>query len=417
VADASRLFLAEPGAEQAWGDYVLQQLGIALNQQALYGSSHAAALHAADAAAEALSLLLEEEAECRLAVPCGSIAANGQAASSTTLLTASLAEACARHDIGQLVVHRGVTAAEVAELIRLLGKSQEELSHQGGLSTALAREGVGHIACAGPGPVHQVSGRPPPSAPRTRLAAGAPAAVDGSLVRTYTNALDVIQESAQQARLGGMLNASASRVLASQLADSAIEDRAKLLGLLSIRRHDEYTFQHSLNICVLALALGMAMGLSRTRLQELGLAALLHDVGKAWVPLEVLRKPGPLDEQEVELIRRHPVEGAAYLVQQLEIPPAAAVVAFQHHLRYDQRGYPRLRWPQTLNVYSLIVGLADSYEALTSERPYRRTLGPEEALRVMLATPPGQFEPRLLALLAEMLGRSDLVGAPRATDV
>ncbi|NIR03365.1 MAG: HD domain-containing protein, partial [Gemmatimonadales bacterium] len=220
--------------------------------------------------------------------------------------------------------------------------------------------------------------------------------VDAALLSTYGTALAVINESAQQARLGKMLNTSAAQTLASQLADDMIEDQAKLLGLLSIRRHDEYTFQHSLNICILALALGMAMGLDRPRLHELGLAAFLHDVGKAWVPLEILRKPGPLSQQEVALIQQHPIRGAAYLSQQSGVPPVAAVVAFQHHLRYDQRGYPELRWPQSQNAYSLVVGIADAYEALTSERPYRRPLGPEGALKLMLESPRGEFEPRML---------------------
>jgi HD-GYP domain-containing protein (c-di-GMP phosphodiesterase class II) len=153
----------------------------------------------------------------------------------------------------------------------------------------------------------------------------------------------------------------------------------------------------------------MAMGLDRPRLHALGLAAILHDVGKAWVPLEVLRKPGPLTEDELALIQQHPVRGAIYLSQQIGVPPAAALVAFQHHLGYDQRGYPKLRWPHSPNAYSLIAGIADAYEALTSERPYRPTLGPDEALGVMLEAPPGQFEPRMLDVFAEMLSKSHLL--------
>jgi HD-GYP domain-containing protein (c-di-GMP phosphodiesterase class II) len=206
-----------------------------------------------------------------------------------------------------------------------------------------------------------------------------------------------------------VLNISAAQAHADQLADAMIEDQAKLLGLLSIKRHDEYTFQHSLNICILALALGMSLGLDRQRLHELGFAAFLHDVGKAWVPLEVLRKPGPLSEDELALIRRHPTSGAVYLSQQRGMPSAAALVAFQHHLRYDQRGYPELRWPQSPNAYSLVVGIADAYEALTSGRPYRHALGPEDALSVMLTTPPGQFEPRMLSVFADMLSRSHVL--------
>jgi HD-GYP domain-containing protein (c-di-GMP phosphodiesterase class II) len=127
------------------------------------------------------------------------------------------------------------------------------------------------------------------------------------------------------------------------------------------------------------------------------------------VPLEVLRKPGPLAEDELALIQQHPVRGAIYLSQQIEVPPAAALVAFQHHLGYDQRGYPKLRWPHSVNAYSLIVGIADAYEALTSDRPYRPTLGPDEARGVMLEAPPGQFEPRMLEVFADMLSKSHLL--------
>jgi HD superfamily phosphohydrolase YqeK len=392
---ASRLADA-PVLGQLWAEQGLQQLALALNEQALYGPQHPAMLRAVERAADALSLALAHEEEFHLSLIGGAVVANGQETSLASGLTAGLVAACASHAVDRIVFHRGVTALEVAALVALLGLPREEA---GSLPAALAERGVTAIACVVSAPA------PPPGG--TRLVT----AVDPSLVSTYTRALDVIQESAQQARLGKVLNASAARTLASRLADGVIDDRAEVLGLLSIRRHDEYTFQHSLNICILALALGMAMGLSRARLQELGLAALLHDVGKAWVPLEVLRKPGPLDEEEAALIRRHPVDGAAYLGQQPDIPAAAALVAFQHHLRYDRTGYPKLRWPHSSNTYSLIVGIADAYEALTSERPYRRALAPEEALRVMLATPPGQFEPRLLLLFAEMLGRVDRGGA------
>jgi HD-GYP domain-containing protein (c-di-GMP phosphodiesterase class II) len=389
-----------PGIGQVWGEQVAQQMALALNGQRLYGAFHSTVLRACDGVARALSHLLEEEPEFRISLSGGGVSVNGRAISSAKRHLANLVRACACHGVAHIVFRRGATAADVTELVYLLGKVPEELSGQGGLSWALAKQGVECVVC---------------EASRSARKAGeeqSAATADALLMHTCTTALEIIQESAQQARLGRMLNASAARALAAQLTDNVIEDQGRLLGLLSVRRHDQYTFQHSLNVSVLVLALGMAIGLDRARLQELGLAALLHDVGKAWVPLEVLRKPGPLNHTELALIERHPVDGAVYLERQLEIPPAAAVVAFQHHLRYDQRGYPKLRWPQSPNAYSLVVGIADAYEALTSERPYRTTLSPEDALKVMLETRAGQFEPRLLSVFAEVLGRSSLVAGP-----
>jgi HD-GYP domain-containing protein (c-di-GMP phosphodiesterase class II) len=347
--------------------------------------------------ADALSPLLREQEEVGVTLNHRADPANGRARPAAKGATADLVKAAIQHSIDRIVISGDLTARQVIALVQLLGKRRDEVEAKGGLPSVLAQQGLTCIVCEIAAPPAEVS------------VEQAPPGVDASLVSTYGTALGVIQESTQQARLGRVLNAAAAQTLASQLADNMIEDQAKLLGLLSIRKHDEYTFQHSLNVCVLALALGMAMGLDRPRLHALGLAAILHDVGKAWVPLEVLRKPGRLTEDELALIQQHPVRGAIYLSQQPEVPPPAALVAFQHHLGYDQRGYPKLRWPHSLNAYSLIAGIADAYEALTSDRPYRPTLGPDEALGVMLETPPGQFEPRMLDVFAEMLSKSHLL--------
>lgn len=380
------------GIETAWGEQVAHQLALAVNAQTLYGPFHSSVICAAEDIAQAVSLLPAAHTSIHIVLRDGDVLADGLTLSLPRNHIAKLIRRCRAHAVGRIVVGRGLEALEVAEFVHLLSKLPEELREHGGLSSSLVKRGVTKLVCEAAG-----------------TAADQEVAVDASLLRTCEHALDVIQESAQQARVGSIINASAARALASELADNVIEDRAKLLGLLSMHRHDEYTFQHSLNICLLALALGMAVGLDRARLQELGLAALLHDVGKAWVPLEILRKPERLNKDEFALIQRHPVDGAIYLSGQVDLPAAAAIVAFRHHLRYDQRGYPRLRWPAPADPYSLIVGLADTYEALTSDRPYRRTRSPREALQVMRNSATGQFEPRLLDVFGEMLGRSKLL--------
>lgn len=383
---------------QSGSEDVVRTLAIAFKRQRVYGPSHPAVLRAGQDVADTLSPLLGGQEELGVRLNQGADPANGRARPAINAATADLAKAAARHGVDHIVFSAGVTAQEVVAFVQLLAKRRDEVDTEGGFRSVLAQHGVTCIVCEIAAAAGQLS------------IEEAPPGVDPSLLSTYGTALTVIQESAQQARLGRMLNTAAAQGLASQLADNMIEDQAKLLGLLSIRRHDEYTFQHSLNVCILALALGMAMGLDRPRLHELGLSAILHDVGKAWVPLEVLRKPGRLTEAEFALIQEHPVRGAAYLSQQLEVPGAAALVAFEHHLRYDGCGFPKLRWPHSPNAYSLIAGIADAYEALTSERPYRPTLGPDEALGVMLGTPPGQFEPRMLDVFAEMLSKSHLLG-------
>jgi HD-GYP domain-containing protein (c-di-GMP phosphodiesterase class II) len=167
---------------------------------------------------------------------------------------------------------------------------------------------------------------------------------------------------------------------------------------------DEYTFIHALHICVLSLEMGRGLGLSREGLEELGMATLLHDVGKVFVPLSILRKPAPLDEGEFAVMSRHPLDGALALVRAAELPEVASVVAFEHHVHLDHSGYPRMREPRPLNMYSLIASIADVYDALTTMRPYRPQLSPQDAVAVMREQYSTRLEPRLLARFFDILG-------------
>ncbi len=150
--------------------------------------------------------------------------------------------------------------------------------------------------------------------------------------------------------------------------------------------------------------MGRQIQLEREQLDKLVIATLLHDVGKILVPLEILRKPGPLDEHEFQLMSRHPVDGAVLLTREPQLPEVAALVAYEHHMRCDFSGYPKPRTPRTLHLYSLICCLADIYDALTTSRPYRPPLTPLAALQVMEKDCRAHVEPRLLKHFITMLG-------------
>lgn len=147
-----------------------------------------------------------------------------------------------------------------------------------------------------------------------------------------------------------------------------------LLTLVPLRNMDEYTFTHSLNVCLLNLAQATALGIEGQLLHDIGLSAMLHDVGKLFVPEEVLNKPGALDEKEKLLIQEHPVRGAEYLLDNPGVPRMAVLNAYEHHLRYDQRGYPHVKneWQQSL--CSQLTSISDVYDSLRTKRPYREPL-------------------------------------------
>jgi HD-GYP domain-containing protein (c-di-GMP phosphodiesterase class II) len=203
----------------------------------------------------------------------------------------------------------------------------------------------------------------------------------------------------------------------SELADvvgaalSHAQRRAELLSTLrdrigavaaAIDAHDGYTAGHSEDVLRLSHRVGGRLGLTRADLVELELAALLHDVGKIAVPSAILKKPGPLDEDEMELIRAHPLWGAKLLAAVPGLEPVAVIVRL-HHERWDGTGYPDGIEGERLPLASRIVATCDAYEAMTSDRPYRAALGPADALHELEVCAGSQFDPAVVeALIADI---------------
>lgn len=329
--------------------------------------------------------------ECVIKFIGGEVIVDDRPLFDTTNAIGSLVGACHNRDIESITFLPGVKATEVGELVKILTADPEEVRGQSGAAAVLGRRGVTHIAVDTLQAVAPTARRPQHSLSATR--------------ETYAGALDVMRGAVRRARIGVPLNVEGAEHAVDRLVDAILREQSAMLGLVSVKNYDEYTFTHALHICILCLGLGRAIGMDQEQLRELGVSALLHDVGKVLVPLEILRKPDKLSPDEFRAIARHPIDGAIILLRQERTPAVAPVVAFEHHLQYDGGGYPEttVRWD--LNVYSLMVSIADVYDALTTERPYRPPLPPERALEMMHAGERAQFEPRLLSRFTEMLGK------------
>lgn len=153
-----------------------------------------------------------------------------------------------------------------------------------------------------------------------------------------------------------------------------------LLTLVPLRKMDEYTFTHSLNVCLLNLAQATALGIEGQMLHDIGLSAMLHDVGKLFMPADVLNKPGKLDEKEWALMQEHPIRGAEYLLDNPGVPRMAVINAYEHHLRFDLMGYPNVKNEWKQNLCSQITSISDIYDSLRTKRPYREPLELEVVL-------------------------------------
>ncbi|MCT4620849.1 MAG: HD-GYP domain-containing protein [Marinisporobacter sp.] len=178
----------------------------------------------------------------------------------------------------------------------------------------------------------------------------------------------------------------------SNILDDLLGNKDIMLNLSDIKAADDYTFGHSVNVCVLSLVTGIAMGYNRERLEKLGVGAVLHDIGKIAIPIDILNKPGKLTDTEYKIIQEHPRLGYEIVKKHPSISSLSAMVVLTHHERYDGTGYPLGKKGEEIYEFSRIVAIADVYDALTSDRVYKKKALPHEAIEYLIAMGNNQFD-------------------------
>jgi putative nucleotidyltransferase with HDIG domain len=199
-------------------------------------------------------------------------------------------------------------------------------------------------------------------------------------------------------------NPAAARSLIDSLATLGKQDRNSLMALTALKRHDNYTFTHMVNVSVLTMALARSLNIQGSLLREFGVAALMHDIGKVKLPSEILEKPDALTPAEFTLMKRHVIDGAHILRVTPEMPALAPLVAFEHHLRQDLSGYPEHISPRKLNLCTMIVSIADVYDALRSNRVYRRAMPTDRVRAIMAERTSPAFNQTLLRRFINLIG-------------
>lgn len=226
--------------------------------------------------------------------------------------------------------------------------------------------------------------------------------------RTYSHGVAVTKEVVNSIRLGRTSGVKRIKRAVQLIVDQVLTNETSIIGLTALRDYDEYTFTHSVNVCIFSVALGRKIGLTKLQLYDLGLTALLHDIGKARIPIEVLNKTRDLNEDEWRLIQAHPWRGAMTLFGLRgygEIPYHAILVAHEHHMKTDLGGYPRSIRPRSLGVFTRIVAVADGYDAATTRRSYQtEPIEPDQVLREMWTNPKRGYDPIIVKALINLLG-------------
>ncbi|NIP41451.1 MAG: HD domain-containing protein [candidate division Zixibacteria bacterium] len=231
-----------------------------------------------------------------------------------------------------------------------------------------------------------------------------------SAKKTFFQALSVVQQVmggfAQQKKRN--TNFFKAKRAIHGIIDEIIKNESYMLELTVLRNYDQYTYKHSVNVSVFAVALGIRLGLSKARLAELGFAALFHDFGKTRIPIDLLNKPERFNTLDWSKMHEHPVYGAKALAQAFPMDSHTAramIVAFEHHKNVDGTGYPYINRTRQVNLYSRIVALCDFFDALTSGRVYSKNPTPiDEVITQMIKQAKVKFDPYLLKVLINIIG-------------
>ena len=287
-------------------------------------------------------------------------------------------------DVEIVTLSRGLTREEILSLFSVLS----EPTSSAPLADRLTSRGVRHITL-GKVIVEEVADEP----------AGIAAAQC-----VYGTAVATARSLWQAAKAGDKPDPGAAREIIDALARLVAQDRTSLIALTTLKNYDDYTFTHMVNVSALAMAQARALNLDGALLREFGVAALMHDIGKVNTPLEILNKPDKLTKDEFEVMKRHVVDGAHILRRTPQMPALAPIVAFEHHLRQDLSGYPENSGGRALNLCTMIVSIADVFDALRGNRPYRQGLATARIRAIMGERDSPAFNQKLLKRFVNLIG-------------
>jgi HD-GYP domain-containing protein (c-di-GMP phosphodiesterase class II) len=246
----------------------------------------------------------------------------------------------------------------------------------------------------------------PQSHAAARPCAVAPADLDDELDRAAAlcrRSKDAVTSMFNEARLGKAIDAEHCRPLVNDIAESVYRNPGALISLARLKTADDYSFMHSVAVCALMVSLGRTLGLSEAECKEAGLAGLLHDMGKALMPSEILNKPGKLSDEEFAVMRSHPERGHAMLVEGGSASDAVLDVCLHHHEKFDGSGYPHQIAGNAISLFARMGAVCDVYDAITSDRPYKAGWDPAESIARMAGWQ-GHFDPPVFSAFVKSLG-------------
>jgi len=296
-------------------------------------------------------------------------------------------------DVGRVIMTAGFTFDELQCFVRLFSVKGNAF---GALRDQMLQEGITHIRLVQQG--EEVFDSPQDENANDFED-------NGDFLATYGQALTAIRGICRDIERGRIPNSAPVLRVVDRMVGITMQDPSTLLGLTMIKDYDNYTFNHCVNVGVLAMSLGAARGLDVMSVKSLGIAGQLHDIGKTMIPKLILNKPGKLSSAEFDEMKRHPELGAKIIREMEGLDPYIAQIVLGHHLHYNRSGYPE--WAQKLPFNELIdiVAIADTYDAITTLRVYQHPVNPRAALTEMQTIAGTYLDRDLVATFVEMMGK------------
>jgi len=370
--------------DQTKAEELVRRLATALRGTDLYSPTHPLVQRGIDGLAAAATEALQSAPSVVIGFLGDEVIVDATRLPRGTAALVGFARDLREREIDKVTLSRGLTRDEVRGLIGVLADRQSPAP----IADRLAANGVRHVTL-GKVVVEESSDDQVGIAAARRL---------------YSTAVETAESLWQAAKAGDQPDPAAARKIIDGLARMVAQDRTSLMALTALKKYDNYTFTHMVNVSALAMAQARALNIQGPLLREFGFAALMHDIGKVNTPLEVLNKPDKLTKAEFEIMKRHVVDGAHILRRTPEMPALAPIVAFEHHLKQDLSGYPENIGSRQLNLCTMIVSIADVFDALRSTRPYRKGLATDRIRSIMGEQGNPAFNQPLLKRFVNLMG-------------
>jgi HD-GYP domain-containing protein (c-di-GMP phosphodiesterase class II) len=354
----------------------LKRLQAAMSQLNLYPANHPNSQAALRAGWQAAAELAGTEDDVVVGLKGYAFFLNGELLAYTSLMYANLYQDLTAREVETITLAGETETTDYTEFVRYVGNHSDDFSGGGSIRVN-----------------------------ESRLVEGDDDSAFSDLRFSYSGVVGTLRNLDHRIAREGTFEMGPVMQAVEELIDQSLNSNGAALLLSTVKSHDEYTFYHSVNTCLMAVATGQYLGLTQKDLVPIGAGAMLHDIGKVAISPQILNYPGRLDREQWKEVIIHPQEGAqAITAAGGPGHEVAATIALEHHARFDGLGYPRLGAEAVPHLASRLVAVSDVYDAITTRRSYRRAETPHRALQILLQGAGGAFDPDIVKSFISLMG-------------